>query len=278
MTGINATTYIQMMPHTTAVNTALHFGLKGRIIPTSSACTSGSQAIGYAYEAIRYGKQKVMVAGGAEELSAASAAVFDLLFATSTKNDSPTLMQDGPMPNIQEVAVDGVSLEMGIKPVSNYATPEIILSNPELAFHFTVDSSLYDPEGWLGGLCREVIPRYADREWVDRRLDHECLGYVRSVGLRPMANQLLGPSGELSVLGDCTTFLAGAPTIAALRPPKIGSRLFVTIRDYLAEIDRLDLHERLLGIFGFDRISTPEAQEMLVETARFFDLVLERKH
>lgn len=91
MTGINATTYIQMMPHTTAVNTALHFGLKGRVIPTSSACTSGSQAIGYAYEAIRYGKQTVMVAGGAEELSAASAAVFDLLFATSTKNDTPTL-------------------------------------------------------------------------------------------------------------------------------------------------------------------------------------------
>ncbi|MBP9713919.1 MAG: beta-ketoacyl-ACP synthase [Sterolibacterium sp.] len=91
MTGINATTYIQMMPHTTAVNTALHFRLKGRVIPTSSACTSGSQAIGYAYEAIRYGKQVVMLAGGAEELSAASAAVFDLLFATSTRNDSPTL-------------------------------------------------------------------------------------------------------------------------------------------------------------------------------------------
>lgn len=91
MAGINATTYIQMMPHTTAVNTALHFGLKGRVIPTSSACTSGSQAIGYAYEAIRFGKQTVMLAGGAEELSAASAAVFDLLFATSTKNNSPTL-------------------------------------------------------------------------------------------------------------------------------------------------------------------------------------------
>ncbi len=91
MTGINSTAYTQMMSHTTAVNTALHFGLKGRVIPTSSACTSGSQAIGYAYEAIRYGKQTVMVAGGAEELSAASAAVFDLLFATSTKNDTPTL-------------------------------------------------------------------------------------------------------------------------------------------------------------------------------------------
>lgn len=89
MAGLNATTYIQMMPHTTAVNTALYFGLKGRVIPTSSACTSGSQAIGYAYEAIRYGKQTVMLAGGAEELSPASAAVFDLLFATSTRNDEP---------------------------------------------------------------------------------------------------------------------------------------------------------------------------------------------
>ena len=89
MAELNATSYIQMMPHTTAVNTALYFGLKGRIIPTSSACTSGSQAIGYAFEAIRHGKQKIMIAGGAEELSPASAAVFDLLFATSTRNDQP---------------------------------------------------------------------------------------------------------------------------------------------------------------------------------------------
>ena len=91
MSGLNATSYVQMMPHTTAANTALFFGLKGRVIPTSSACTSGSQAIGYAYEAIRYGKQKVMLAGGAEELSAASAAVFDLLFATSTRYNEPAL-------------------------------------------------------------------------------------------------------------------------------------------------------------------------------------------
>lgn len=91
MADLNATSYIQMMPHTTAVNAALHFGLKGRVIPTSSACTSGSQSIGYAYEAIHFGKQTVMLAGGAEELSAASAAVFDLLFATSTKNDAPSL-------------------------------------------------------------------------------------------------------------------------------------------------------------------------------------------
>lgn len=95
MLGVTSTSYIQMMPHTTAVNVGLFFGLKGRIIPTSSACTSGSQGIGYAYEAIRFGRQKMMLAGGAEELSAPGAAVFDTLFATSCRNDAP---QSTPRP------------------------------------------------------------------------------------------------------------------------------------------------------------------------------------
>ncbi len=85
--GMNATSYIRMMGHTCPVNISLHFGINGRIIPTSSACTSSSQGIGYAYETIRQGFQVVMVAGGSDELSAAQAAVFDTLFATSNRND-----------------------------------------------------------------------------------------------------------------------------------------------------------------------------------------------
>jgi 3-oxoacyl-[acyl-carrier-protein] synthase II len=91
MQGVTSTSYIQMMPHTTAVNVGLFFGLKGRVIPTSSACTSGSQGIGYAYEAIRFGRQTMMLAGGAEEISAPGAAVFDTLFATSCRNETPEL-------------------------------------------------------------------------------------------------------------------------------------------------------------------------------------------
>lgn len=87
--GINANTYIKMMAHTTAVNIGIFFSLKGRVFTTSSACTSGSHGIGYAYEAVRHGQQIAMVAGGAEELSATEAAVFDTLYATSTMNDQP---------------------------------------------------------------------------------------------------------------------------------------------------------------------------------------------
>ena len=89
MSQLNATTYIRMMSHTSAVNMTVYFGLKGITLPTSSACTSGSMAIGQAYEAIKYGKQTVMIAGGAEELSAAGSAVFDVLLATSVQNDHP---------------------------------------------------------------------------------------------------------------------------------------------------------------------------------------------
>jgi 3-oxoacyl-[acyl-carrier-protein] synthase II len=89
--GITANTYIKMMSHTAAVNIGVFFGLTGRLITTSSACTSGSQGIGYAFEAIQSGRQVAMLAGGSEELDATEAAVFDTLFATSVRNDAPTL-------------------------------------------------------------------------------------------------------------------------------------------------------------------------------------------
>ena len=87
--GIAASDYLQFMSHTTAANVAAFFGVRGRLVPTSSACTSGSQGIGYAYEAIKYGLQDAMIAGGAEELHAIDATVFGVLFAASTRNAEP---------------------------------------------------------------------------------------------------------------------------------------------------------------------------------------------
>ena len=86
---INATTYIRMMAHTAPVNMGVFFGITGRVITTSSACTSGSQGLGYAYEAIRAGRQVAMLAGGSEELDVTATTVFDTLFATSNDNHAP---------------------------------------------------------------------------------------------------------------------------------------------------------------------------------------------
>jgi len=86
---LDANSYVRMMPHTTAANVGIFFGLTGRIVPTSSACTSGSQGVGYAYEAIRFGRQQMMLGGGAEELCPSEAIAFDFLYAASRRNDAP---------------------------------------------------------------------------------------------------------------------------------------------------------------------------------------------
>ena len=87
--NLNANSYVRMMPHTTGANIGIFFGLRGRIIPTSTACTSGSQGVGFAYEAIKHGYQDVMLGGGAEELCPSEAMAFDMLYATSRRNDDP---------------------------------------------------------------------------------------------------------------------------------------------------------------------------------------------
>jgi 3-oxoacyl-[acyl-carrier-protein] synthase II len=106
--GIAATVYPQFMSHTCAANLGLFFGIRGRVVPTCSACTAGSQGIGYGCEAIRYGRQTLMVAGGAEELHPINAAVFDIVFATSLRNDAPEAT-----PRPFDVARDGLVVGEG---------------------------------------------------------------------------------------------------------------------------------------------------------------------
>ena len=86
---VTSGTYIKLMPQTTACNLSVHFRTHGRLVPTGTACTSGSLAIGNAAELIRWGVQDVMIAGGAEEFSPTQVAVFDTLYATSLRNDEP---------------------------------------------------------------------------------------------------------------------------------------------------------------------------------------------
>ncbi len=107
--GIQSATYLRFMSHTCAANLAHYFAVKGRVHTTCSACVSGSQGVGYAFEAIRSGAQDVMIAGGAEELGVAAAAIFDILFATSAGfNDRPA---ESPRPF--DAARDGLVVGEG---------------------------------------------------------------------------------------------------------------------------------------------------------------------
>jgi 3-oxoacyl-[acyl-carrier-protein] synthase II len=87
--GIKSVDFLKLMSHTCPASIGQFFDVNGRMITTCSACTSGSQGIGYGYESIKHGQQAVMITGGADELVVAAAAVFNILFAASTNNDDP---------------------------------------------------------------------------------------------------------------------------------------------------------------------------------------------
>ncbi len=90
ISGLDGTSYFKFMSHTCVANLGQAFGIRGRIIPTVAACASGSQAIGYGYEAVRDGIQDTMICGGAEEMHFLHAGIFDIMYATSTSfNDRP---------------------------------------------------------------------------------------------------------------------------------------------------------------------------------------------
>ena len=194
--GITATTYIRMMGHTTPVNIGVFFGLKGRVITTSSACTSGSQGIGYAFEAIRNGSQDVMVAGGAEELCPTEAAVFDTLYATSTCNDQP---ERSPKPF--DVERDGLVIGEG--------ACTLILENRDhaLARGASIYAEIVGFDTNADGAhvtqpSSDMMQRVMEMALADAGIDAGAIGYVSAHGTATERGDIAESHATGRVLGD----------------------------------------------------------------------------
>ena len=87
---LKSTVFFKIMNHSCAANVSQALGITGRILSPSAACSTGCQAIGYGYEMIAFGKQDVMLCGGADEFHALTAATFDIMNAASVSfNDRP---------------------------------------------------------------------------------------------------------------------------------------------------------------------------------------------
>jgi 3-oxoacyl-[acyl-carrier-protein] synthase II len=79
-----------MIADIAAAQISIALGVKGPNFCTTSACSSGSDAIGAAYEFIRHGDAQVMIAGGTEAIiNPLGITAFSALKAISTRNDAP---------------------------------------------------------------------------------------------------------------------------------------------------------------------------------------------
>ena len=81
-----------MITDMAAAQVSIALGLKGPNLCITSACSSGSDAIGAAYELIKRGDTQAMIAGGSESIiNPIGIAAFNALNAISTRNSEPQL-------------------------------------------------------------------------------------------------------------------------------------------------------------------------------------------
>jgi len=87
---LKSTHFFKIMNSSCAANVAQALGTCGRCMAPSAACATGTIAVGMAAETIAFGKQEVMICGGADELHPLTVGVFDTLEASSRAyNDHP---------------------------------------------------------------------------------------------------------------------------------------------------------------------------------------------
>lgn len=187
---------------------------------------------------------------------------------------SPELDEAGPGLAIVEELFGGIAIEAGLKTEAAYQSPDVVLANPEVAYHLTVESILYDPDGLLEALQGPVRRDYARRTWVKARLEHERRGSAGAFDLLQWARAKWGASGELNILGYTTTFAAAAMQVAALQPPRLGGRVFLHLRESLEQHGRRDFYEALLAAQGIARLDAAAVEQFLHEAADAFDLVI----
>jgi 3-oxoacyl-[acyl-carrier-protein] synthase II len=81
-----------MITDMAAAQVSIALGLKGPNLCVTSACSSGSDAIGAAYELIKHGDTHAMIAGGSDSIiNPVGISAFNALNALSTRNNEPQL-------------------------------------------------------------------------------------------------------------------------------------------------------------------------------------------
>ncbi len=87
---VNPFTIPKLLPDLAAGNISIKYGFQGPNYSTVSACASSANAIINAFRYIHYGRNEVMIAGGAEApICPISVGGFEAMKALSTRNDDP---------------------------------------------------------------------------------------------------------------------------------------------------------------------------------------------
>jgi hypothetical protein len=191
----------------------------------------------------------------------------DALFADYKDIDLNIVVQGAQGYEVRDLLYQGRILEYGTVSIDRYRSPEMVLSDIELASNLAADSILADPLGILAELRRTVAKEYSRRKWVVARCDQLKNSALQSVAELSRASSPVEALWQVIFLGRD---LAGLVAVAGLRPPT-NRRCFILMQEILALWGRSTVYEDSLGVLGVAHLSRAQAESFLHECAAAFD-------
>lgn len=179
------------------------------------------------------------------------------------------LVADDPVavPVAGKIERDGVLLDISAIASADVTDPARILADPPLAPTFRNPEILHDPTGALAAVQREVAAHFAERAWVQRRVDATVEKIRRNLGSAASARPW--PERVMAWLFG-TGITTHVVLVAALRNPTVRKR-YLAARELLAEHDRLDDYAWLLELLGAGHLTAAQVGAHLDALEPAFD-------
>lgn len=172
-----------------------------------------------------------------------------------------------PKERLGKTRAGGVILDVSGLRTEDLGSADRVLGQYHLAGSFRAPSIVFDRDGWLTDLNAAVARDFAQRRWVERRVEH-AEERVRN-NLRALETP--APFHEMVT---SWLFAAGVTThvllVAGLRNPTVRTR-YVAVRALLAEYGMEEFHEPLLDLIGCANWTSAQALGHLDGLTEAFD-------
>lgn len=189
--------FFRIMNHSCAANVVHMFGITGRSVAPSAACSTGSLAVGYGAEMISTGKQDFMLCGGADEFHPLTAATFDIMNAGSTRfNECP-----GKTPRPFDRDRDGVVCAEGSAILLLESLDSALRRDAEILAEIVGFASTSDPES-IANPNAENIALCMRQALLDAGIGPAGIDYVNAHATGTELGDIAESEAIRSVFGD----------------------------------------------------------------------------
>ena len=189
----------QMVTDMAAGYISMMVGARGPNFCTVSACATGANAIGEAFETIRRGDAKAMLAGGTEAgITSMSIAAFDTMRALSRRNDEPT-RASRPFDNDRDGFVLGEGAGVLVLEDLEYARQRGAHIYAELIGYAATSDAHHITEPAPGGAG---LARALRRAIAKAGVSHDQVGYINAHGTSTRFNDRDETTAIKSVFGE----------------------------------------------------------------------------